>query len=43
MIKFMQNMLNQNYFNPSYDHYHQKLINLFMQKKITAEAEQPIA
>ena len=42
MIEFRQIMLDQNYLNPSYDHYHQMLINSFMQRKIT-EADQPIA
>ena len=43
MIESMWNILSQNYPDPSYDHYHQRLINSCMQRKITGEAEQPIA
>ena len=42
MIKFRQTMLDQNYLNPSYDHYHQRLINSFMESKII-EVDQPTA
>ena len=35
-------MLDENYLNPSYDHYHQRLITSLMQRKITGETEQPI-
>ena len=43
MIEFRQNMLNQNYLDYSHDHYHQRVINLFMQRQISGEADQPIA
>ena len=43
MIEFRQNTLDASHLNSSYDLYHGRLINSFMHRKITREADQPIA